>query len=80
MFLHKADAKIHIFSRYGNFNCYKTLHISQKYRDMETLTAIKLPISHENIEIWRVWGNLWGLVHYHFIDEEPRWVTYAVVP
>ena len=65
---------------------------------METLTAIKLPISHENIEIWQLWllqnspyltkisrygefgGNLWGLVHYHFIDEEPGWVTYAVVP
>ena len=47
---------------------------------MVTLTATKLSISHENIEIWRVWGNLWGLVHYHFIDEEPGWVTYAVVP
>lgn len=47
---------------------------------MATLAATKLPISHENIEIWRVWGNLWGLVHYHFVDEEPGGMTYAVVP
>ena len=46
---------------------------------METLTATKLSISHENIEIWRVWGGGY-LFSTTSSTKNREGVAYTVVP